>query len=171
MGLAIARPDAAMALARPVGFCVGLFHFGFFLLSDPLSLGGEAVEAVIASPFRVGDAVLEFVEKLDGNSGGTIDVGDSTIGVSLIELSLDSVSGVVAARLWSGTVAMGGGRVFNDLLDVLERSSWVGETLGSLPPNAEMKASLMFDFEDEAVLGRDGGREEGSGEALRPEGI
>ena len=57
-GFAIASPDAAMALASPVGFCVGRFHLPvcfllFFSFSlSLLSLGGD-----IDPVFPLGDAV------------------------------------------------------------------------------------------------------------------
>ena len=115
-GFAMARPEAAVALAKPEGRFHGLFSS---------LLGVIEGEADVASESRGGNRERDFaVLPLDSgtmgrNSGEISAVGSSVIGVIDIgDLSSSSVrpkSGVVATRMWA---PVGGLVVTIDLRDL-----------------------------------------------------
>lgn len=176
----MAKPEAAMALARPVGFVEGRFHgrlVGFFPfcgvitdLTDVASRSRDPARNVF--PFLT--ARPGFSREPTGNSGIVIDVGDSTMALleasSAFWLSLAFPrlrSGVVAAREWVVDMGSGGGTSLRDLLDDFRCISGVNG-VANVPPAGKggavevvffVKASRRLDFEDEAVFEREGGRD------------
>lgn len=180
VGLAIAMPDAAIALAKPVGlrFAVprrqGRFLSASLSLSLPLSLPlVELIEMASESFGALSRRLLPFVGVLDcdtdGYSGARSAVGDSTIGVivpymdtscpSWLSCELRGGAGAVAAC--RGAVEMGA-TWLSDLFDVFLRTSFdgcrpllleFGDAAGSFDLTVP---SRFFPEDDEGVVGRDG---------------
>lgn len=124
VGLAMARPEAAIALARPVGLRVVDRRQGRL---PPLS--GAASVALVFSRATGGIAPFPLVDGIGGGgeaplvAGNLTSVGDSTIG-RWITTPCSLTSGAVAAREWlvlvDETVAMSGSPPFLLVRDLLE---------------------------------------------------
>lgn len=181
----MARPEAAIALARPVGLevlerCQGLF----FLLAEPPEFGGEevvlertdtasgsretAAPRKLPFPFAFACEVIASSENKIEPAGNSL-VGDSTMGV------MSSTSwwkaGAVAARGWcTEGLVFGVTKVRNDLLELVLRTSCSGEaslsffivgiggsggTGGTFSAEFELVVSGRLRVEDEGVVGRE----------------